>query len=117
VTDFKDKTVLVVEDDYFIAMELCRNLEEAGAEVVGPIGRVGEALARIARTDRLDGALLDLNLHGSMSFPIADKLRERDVPFVFATGYDDSVIPENYREVPRCRKPVELLSIPTILFD
>jgi len=117
VTDFKDKRVLVVEDDYFIAMELCRNLEAAGAEVVGPVGRVGEALAQIARSDGLDGALLDLNLHGAMAFPVADKLCERGVPFVFATGYDGSVIPERYREVPRCRKPVELQSISTVLFD
>jgi DNA-binding response OmpR family regulator len=117
VTDLKDKTVLVVEDDYFIAMELCRNLETAGAEVIGPVGRVGDALAKIARSDRIDGALLDLNLHGAMAFPVADKLCERGVPFMFTTGYDASVIPEKYRDIARSSKPVTLQRISTELFD
>ena len=111
------KMVLVVEDDYFIASEMCRSLETAGAQVIGPIGRVADTLALIARSDRIDGAVLDLNLRDEMAFPVADMLRERGVPFVFATGYDDSVIPEQYRDAPRCRKPVEPETVCRALFE
>jgi len=110
------KNVLVVEDDYFIAMEMCRLFEKAGAQVLGPIGKLEDALALIARSDRIDGAVLDINLRDVMVFPAADMLRERDVPFVFATGYDDAVIPSRYSQVPRCRKPVEPGGVLTALF-
>lgn len=99
--------VLVVEDDYFIATEMCRSFETEGVQILGPVGWIGDALALIARSDRIDGAVLDINLHDADVFPAADMLFERNVPFVFATGYDDAAIPEKYSEVPRCRKPVE----------
>jgi ActR/RegA family two-component response regulator len=117
MTSLTGKTVLVVEDDYFIATEMCRTLEQAGARVLGPIERVADSLALIARSDRIDGAVLDLNLREEMAFPVADMLGERGVPFVFATGYDDSVIPERYRDAPRCRKPVEPETVCRALFD
>lgn len=117
MTSLSGKTVLVVEDDYFIATEMRRSLEAAGVRVLGPIGRVADSLALISRSDQIDGAVLDLNLREEMAFPIADMLGERGVPFAFATGYDVSVIPERYRDAPCCRKPVDPETVCQALFE
>jgi len=100
--------VLVVEDDYFVAQVLVDLLEDVGAVVIGPIGWVDEALALIADgTDRFDGAVLDVNLHGSKSYPIADALTARSIKFIFATGYGADALDEPYRHCPRCEKPFD----------
>ena len=105
---FHDRAVLVVEDEYLIAMDMAYALEEWGATVVGPLGSETEALDFLARGDtRIDVAVLDVNLGSHTAFDIADKLRDLDVPVVFVTGYDASSIPESYRGVPRCEKPVD----------
>jgi DNA-binding response OmpR family regulator len=102
----KDRHILVVEDDYLIAEIVVDYLEEAGAKVVGPIGVVDEALAFIeTNSGKLDGAVLDVNLHGKKSYPIADALLARNVAFVFATGYGAEAVAEQYRNFPRCEKP------------
>jgi hypothetical protein len=59
----------------------------------------------------LDGAVLDINLGGETSYPIADALAAREVPFVFTTGYDAHTLPERYGRVIRCEKPVRTTSI------
>lgn len=110
------KVILVVEDDFFIATDLCRSLATEGIEVLGPVGRIDDALGLIARSGRIDGALVDLNLHGVMAFPVADALSERRVPFMFVTGYDDAAIPERFRKVPHYHKPVALQSVRDVLF-
>ncbi|MFW5634266.1 MAG: response regulator [Erythrobacter sp.] len=110
------KKVMVVEDDYLIALMLCQSFEEEGAEVLGPVGRVEAALALIAREPRIDGAVLDINLAGDMVFPVADALLARGVPFLFSTGYDADELPQPYREVPHYRKPVLPRSVCEALF-
>jgi two-component SAPR family response regulator len=83
-------------------------IEEWGASVLGPLGSRTEALDFLARGDaRIDVAVLDVNLGSHTAFDVADKLRELDVPVIFVTGYDASSIPERYRTVPRCEKPVD----------
>jgi CheY-like chemotaxis protein len=67
-------------------------LSAHGAKVVGPAGRLGPALT-LARQAELDGALLDVNLAGEQSFPVAAELIRRDIPFIFLTGYDKNVFP------------------------
>ena len=99
--------VLVVEDEYFIADDLAAALVAAGAEVVGPAPTVDAALALLER-QRVDCAVLDVNLRGQMAFPLADELRRWGVPFVFATGYDASVVPAQYRDVARWQKPFDI---------
>ena len=84
-----------------------RFVEGRGAEVVGLAGSVRDALDLVeAKGDRLDGAVLDINLRGERVYPVADALAARGVPFVFLTGYDARVIPDAYAGVPRCEKPV-----------
>lgn len=100
--------ILIVEDDFFIALDVAASLKAAGAEVVGPAASLAEALALVARAKQLDGALLDINLRGDMVYPVADALRARSVPFVFVTGYDRASIPVTYADVPVCEKPFHL---------
>jgi DNA-binding response OmpR family regulator len=99
--------VLVVEDDYFIAIELCSALRAAGAEVIGPARDLETGLAAI-RTERLDCGVLDINLRGRLAFEIATELRARGIPAIFATGYDASMIPEELADTIRLEKPVDL---------
>jgi CheY-like chemotaxis protein len=98
------KQILVVEDEYFIASDLKRALEAQGATIVGPVASLGKALDLIAR-QAIDAAILDVNLEGAHSFPVADQLRENGVPYMFVTGYDEWALPEKYRQVPRVAKP------------
>ena len=103
----RSRRFLVVEDEYLIAVSLALALEEDGVEVVGPAGSVRDALALVEAEDgRLDGAVLDINLHDERVYPVADALAARGVPFVFLTGYDAQVVPDAYARVPRCDKPV-----------
>ena len=86
---------------------LCDILEDAGAEVLGPIGWLKDALAFIADNSAvLDCVILDLNLHEETSYPIADALMERKIPFVFATGYGADAVDSRYRSNARCEKPI-----------
>lgn len=105
------RRVLVVGDDFFLAADVVRGLEADGAEVIGPVGDIDEALDLIDDAPHLDGAVLDLDVGGEMAFPVADAPIERGVPFVFATGYDRAVIPPRYGAVARCEKPVEVHKI------
>jgi DNA-binding response OmpR family regulator len=109
------KRILVVEDDYLVAMDIARALERAGAEVIGPAPAVEAALDALARS-MPDGAILDINLGGEMAFPVADALMARGVPFIFATGYDAQVIPLRFTHVKRCEKPMASEQICAALF-
>jgi CheY-like chemotaxis protein len=86
------RRVLVVEDEALVAMLLEDRLRDAGAEVVGPVGSVGEALGLIegaARDGGLGAAVLDVKLGGEVVRPLADRLAALGVPFLFATGYGE----------------------------
>jgi CheY-like chemotaxis protein len=107
----QDRQVLVVEDEYLIADDLRRALELAGAQVIGPVPDVSGALALLHQQPQIDCAVLDVNLGGEPSFPIADALAEREIPYLFATGYDAHALPERYRAVVRCEKPVPMSSV------
>ena len=99
--------ILVVEDDYFIAIELCSALRAAGADVIGPTRDLQTGLAAI-RSEHIDCGVLDINLRGQMAFPIATELRARGIPTIFATGYDTSMIPAELVDAVRLEKPVDL---------
>ncbi len=104
--------ILVVEDEYVIAMDLALELEDLGFDVVGPAASVTEALALVDRCgDGLDGAILDVNLRNERVYPVADALAARGVRFVFASGYDARLMPAAYADVPRCGKPIDRLMI------
>jgi CheY-like chemotaxis protein len=108
---FGGRRILVVEDDYLIVADLVQELQSTGADVVGPIASVEEALDRLENVPGIAGAILDINLQGQPAYPLAEELRRRNIPFVFATGYDDSVVPLEYRDVPRFTKPVDVTEV------
>ena len=96
--------VLIVEDEMLVAMNLEDMLLELGHEVAGIAGRLGAALA-LAKDAAFDAAILDVNLAGEKSFPVADLLAERGLPFLFATGYGLQGIEERYRSRTVLQKP------------
>lgn len=97
--------ILVVEDEFLIAHQIEETLSDAGCEVVGPAPRLERAM-RIAEDEPLDGAILDINLRGDKVYPVASRLRERGIPFIFATGYTDDYLPECFRKAPLVSKPL-----------
>jgi CheY-like chemotaxis protein len=112
-----DQRILVVEDEYLLAMELQGKLQESEAVVLGPVSNLDDALALIRSEPSIDGAVLDINLGGKMAYPAADLLMERGIPFVFTTGYDDVVIPERFGNAPRLQKPFDISRIVQALAD
>lgn len=101
----RDRRILVVEDEFMIAQEVAEALAEAGAETLGPVPRVSDAMRLIAAEDRIDGALLDVNLFNEPVWPVVDALLARGVPLLLATGYDANAIPQQYADLPRHEKP------------
>lgn len=78
--------ILVLEDDVLLAMDVEDYLLEQGYEVTGPFGRVPQALEAV-EAGGLDGAILDLNLNGELSFPVIESLREKGIPLIVCSGY------------------------------
>ena len=103
--------VLVVEDEYMLADELRSELLDAGADAIGPVASVEQAIDLIARDEMIDAAILDVNLGGEFAYPVADLLLERGIPFVFATGYDLADTPPRFANVVRCEKPINIRSV------
>jgi CheY-like chemotaxis protein len=101
---FSGRKVLLVEDEMIVAWLLEDMLADLGCAVVGPAASVNQALAMID-TEAIDVAVLDVNLNGQMSYPIADALAARGVPFVFSTGYDKDSLLDGYRTFPVLQKP------------
>ena len=105
-SQLKGCKVLVVEDEYLIAWDISNTLEAAGATVIGPSGRLSDALDLLETHDDITAAVLDIRLHGVLVFPIADILEARGIPFVFTSGCDSREIPKGYRKAAHCQKPV-----------
>jgi CheY-like chemotaxis protein len=101
---FSGRRVLVVEDEMLVVWLLEDMLADLGCAVVGPAAGVNQALAMID-AEAIDVAVLDVNLNGQLSYPIADALAARGVPFVFSTGYDKDRMLEGYRTCPVLQKP------------
>lgn len=98
-------SVLVLEDDYFLADDTARTLRGAGAEVLGPYGDAADAIVVADRTPP-GCALVDVNLGRGPNFAPARALLARGFPVLFLTGYDTDVIPDDLRGLPCLQKPV-----------
>lgn len=98
--------LFVVEDEVLIAMLLEQMLEELGCTIVNLSGTVGQALDQVDKVaEKVDAAILDVNLGGERVYPVADALAARDVPFLFATGYGPSGLEERYPDRTVLSKP------------
>lgn len=94
-----------------LAEELAQELQDLGAEVVGPVPTVEQALALLDSGTPPNGAILDVNLGGEPVYPLADELIERGVPMIFTTGYDPNTLPARFAHVPKCGKPINVTRI------
>jgi CheY-like chemotaxis protein len=97
--------ILVLEDEWMIAEQIEGMLGDLGFEVVGPIGRVEQALALLDE-QRIDAALLDINVNGTTTYAVAKRLVEADIPFLFLTGYAAADLPGKMGARPLLQKPV-----------
>ncbi|RDJ03893.1 response regulator [Rhizobium grahamii] len=116
VERFRNRRILVVEDEYMLATDLQRELEAMGAIVIGPAGQLDAALDLVQGEDAIEAAILDINLGGEEAYSVADLLISRKIPFVFATGYERSTIPARFKAVPICEKPINLEKIVATIF-
>jgi PAS domain S-box-containing protein len=107
--------VLVVEDEALIAAQIEDVLADAGYVVLGPASRLADAFDQFYRTPP-DAALLDINVAGERSFPLAEFLTAKGVPFAFCSGYGEaSAVPEQFRHVPVIAKPADSAALVAVL--
>ncbi|MFC0242958.1 response regulator [Rhodopseudomonas telluris] len=103
-------TVFLVEDEAMIRMMVVDMLEELGFSVAAETGEINEAV-KLAGTTEFDVAILDVNVNGKVISPVADVLKARNRPFIFATGYGTQGVPEGYRDRPALQKPFQIESL------
>jgi CheY-like chemotaxis protein len=106
--------VLFVEDEAMVSMLIEDMLLDLGVEVVGPAAKLDHALALARETD-IEAAVLDINVGGHHTYGVADMLRERGIPVIFATGYGSSALPERFRGTPTLHKPFDRNTFGTVL--
>ena len=107
------RRTLVVEDEMLVLMLIEEMLADLGCMTVSA-ATVDQALAQIVGTE-FDAAMLDLNLNGEVSYPVADALAARGVPFVFSTGYGVASIQDSYRHRPVLKKPYRFQDLANVL--
>jgi DNA-binding response OmpR family regulator len=103
-TSERKHRILVVEDEAMISMLLEDMVLDCGGEIVGPVARFDDAL-ELAHKAEFGVAVLDLNLNGTLSYPIAEVIRERGIPVIFATGYGADGLLDRFRDCPTLQKP------------
>ena len=106
MTSFTGQRIMIVEDSFYLAIEMEAVLESAGAQVVGPFATSAAALDSLKQSAP-DCAVLDVNLSEGNSFDLARMLRMQHVPFLFFTGYDRDALPSEFADVDRLEKPVD----------
>ncbi|MEI9431545.1 response regulator [Mesorhizobium sp. Cs1299R1N3] len=108
--------VLVVEDEWLIAEDVASDLLAAGYPVVGPVSSVAAAL-QLVDADKVDVALLDIQLNGETSLPVAEVLLARGTPFAFVTGFGERDVPVPFRNCKFVAKPTSEAAILTAVAD
>ena len=103
----KGRRVLVVEDEFMIALDIDRILETAGAKTVLSANRVEEALQILSESGAIDAAVLDLKLDKDSTLPIAERLQAMGIPFVFLTGSPESAQTRGFPRAPVVAKPFD----------
>jgi CheY-like chemotaxis protein len=99
--------ILILEDEPLIAMSMQALVEDHGWTVVGPFAGVADALAAIAGGADVDCALLDCNLGGQASWPVADLLAAKGIPFAFTSGQSAKDIEPRFSDRPSFTKPID----------
>jgi CheY-like chemotaxis protein len=105
-TGLKGFRILVVEDESLVAMLIEDSLIDIGCEIAGIASQVDEAMSKVSSLE-FDAAILDVNLNGAQTDPVANALIERGIPFIFATGYGAAGLPELLQSAPVLGKPFQ----------
>lgn len=108
--------IFVVEDWHMVAKEIQTFLDEFGCEVVGPVPSL-EAALKAAKTEEMDGALLDVNLGDQDVMPVAKILKERGIPMILVTGYGSAVDTSEIGDVPIIEKPFDEVTLRQAMLD
>lgn len=116
MTDAKRSTVLVVEDDALLALDLSQQLEVSGFDVLGPANSVSSALA-LLRDRHCDAGVLDIHLGRETSEAIAHALLASGIPFITVSGYSRSQRPPVFDGAPLLSKPLRVSALVTALRD
>jgi CheY-like chemotaxis protein len=114
--ELSNRKVLVVEDEMMIAMLIEDMLDAFGCRLVGPATSVPRALELLDK-EQVEVAVLDLNLDGKDTYAIADALRQKGVPFIFATGYGLTGVRVEYENRPVLQKPFQARELETALVE
>jgi CheY-like chemotaxis protein len=114
--ELSNRNVLVVEDEMMIAMLIEDMLDEFGCKLVGPATSVPRALDLIGK-EQVEIAVLDLNLDGQDTYAIADALQQKNVPFIFATGYGSTGLRQEYGNRPVLQKPFQAKDLENALAE
>ena len=104
--DLSGRRVFIIEDESMVTMLLEDILADIGCEIAGMAFRFADALEK-ARSLSFDVAIVDVNLNGQHTFPIADVLSQRGLAFVFSTGYGAATIPPALQHAPVLQKPYQ----------
>ena len=107
-------SVFLVEDEVMIRMMVADMLEELGYSIAAEAGDISEAI-RLAQSTDFDVAILDVNVNGKVISPVADLIQARNLPFIFATGYGSSGLPEEYRDRPSLQKPFQIETLARVI--
>jgi CheY-like chemotaxis protein len=107
-------SVFLVEDETMIRMMVADMLEELGFRVAAETGEINEAI-KLAGSTEFDIAILDVNVNGKVISPVAELLKARNRPFIFATGYGAQGVPEDFRDRPALQKPFQIESLKSML--
>src|SRR5216684_9056222 len=104
---FVGRRVLVVEDQFLVSLATINLLESIGCEIVGPAAHLAVAI-KLAQSETLDAAVLDIDIAGEMVWPAAEELQRRAVPFLFLSAYTPLIVfPALFTAAPRLDKPLE----------
>jgi CheY-like chemotaxis protein len=106
--------ILVVEYEALVSMMLEEMLTDLGYEIVGPATRVAKAIELIDQ-EKIDGAILDVNVAGEQVYPVADALARRGIRFAFVTGYGNAGLARLYADRPTLNKPFSLAELDALL--
>ena len=115
LSELRDRRILVVEDEYLVAVSLCEALEDAGSQVIGPVPSVDTAIQAIEAQPQIDAAVVDINLGGVKAYVVADLLLARSIPFVFTSGYEQDALMARYPRIRNCQKPYAMATISAAL--
>jgi len=111
----RNLTLMIVEDQALIAMDLEAMLIEQGMTVAGIWASCEQALAALDSGTAIDAAILDYHLGDENTAPVADALEQRGVPFIFAMAQGDAILPARFAGKPTIRKPYDSVQLRSAL--